>query len=97
MPAEAHQVDFHLLHVKRDLAQRLRGVGVEVDTTVLFHQLANLLQLLYDTCLVVHGHDRHQDGLLWPDGGFECGEGDEAVPLHGEVGDFEAFLGQLSA
>jgi len=97
MPAEAYQVDVHRLYVEWDLAQSLRGVGVEVDTAVLFDQLADLLQRLDDTCLVVHGHDGHQDRLLWPDGGFECGEGDEAVSLHGEVGDFEPFFGELAA
>jgi hypothetical protein len=97
MPTEAHQVDVHRLHVERDLAERLRSVGVEVDTAVLFHQLADLLQRLDDACLVVHGHDGHQNRLLWPDGGFECREGDEAVLLHGEVGDFESFFGELAA
>ena len=97
MPAEAHEVDVGLFHVERDLAERLRGVGVEVDPAVLFHQLADLLQRLDDARLVVHGHDGHEDRLLWPDRGLECREGDEAVLLHREVGNFEPFFRELSA
>ena len=97
MSTEAHQVNVHRLHVKRDLAECLRGVGVEVDTAVSFHHFADLLQRLNNACLVVHGHDRHQHGLLWPDGGFKCREGDKAVALHGEVGDFETFFRELAA
>jgi hypothetical protein len=97
VPADAHQVDVHLLHVEWDLTHGLRCVGVEVDTAVLPHERADLLEGLDDARLVVHGHDGHQDCLLWPDGGVEGRERDEAVPLHGEVGDFEAFFGELAA
>ena len=95
--ADAHQVDVHGVHVERDLAERLRGVGVEVDAAVLFDERTDLLQRLDDARLVVHGLDGYEDRLLGPDRGLECREGDEAVSLHGEVRDFEAFFGELTA
>ena len=59
-------------------------------------QAADLLDGLHDADLVVDCHDGDERGV-GADGGLEDVEVDDAVFADREVGDFEAFLGELAA
>ena len=83
------------LHVDRDLAYGLDGVGVE-DESLLMAQLADLGDRLDHADLVVGEHDADQDGLV-VDGRLELVHGDEAVGLGLQVGDAVALLLKLLA
>ena len=91
---DAHQVDVPRIHVDGDLADGLRGVGVEEG---LFRaaQRADLGHRLDHADFVVDCHYAYQ-GRVGADGGFEVGERDESVRLHGEVGHFEALFLQVA-
>mmetsp|Transcript_36943 Transcript_36943/g.119160 ORF Transcript_36943/g.119160 Transcript_36943/m.119160 type:complete len:513 (-) Transcript_36943:27-1565(-) len=80
---DGQQGDVHLGHVDRDLADALGAVGVEEDTFVLA-DLANLIDRLQDTDLVVHVHDGDQRGV-WADRLLQLLQVDDAVGAHGQV------------
>ncbi len=93
---EREQVDVVRLHVDGDLADGLHGVGVE-DDALLVAELADLGDGLDDADLVVRVHDADEDGLV-VHGALQVFDVDEAVGLHGQVGDavaglFEALAG----
>ena len=75
---DAHQVDPHRLDVERDLADRLRRVGVE-ERLVLAAQPADLGERLDDADLVVHRHDGHQGRRIVGDRRAQLLEVDQAV------------------
>ena len=87
---DGHQVDIHLVHVDRNLADCLGSVGVE-DHAALATELPDFRDRLYYTNFVVGGHDRHQDGLVIHDA-LEFFEIDQAVFLDRHVGDAVAVL-----
>ncbi len=92
---DRHQVDVLLVHIDRNLADRLRRVGVE-DHAALATELADLGDGLQHADLVVGGHDRDQDGLV-VHGALQVVEIDQAVFLHRQVGDAVAVLLQALA
>ncbi len=92
---DRQQVDVHRIDVERDLADRLRRVGVEVDLA-LAADLADLGQRLDHADLVVHRHHRHDAGVR-ADRGLQLLEVDEAVLLDRQIGDLEAFQLQVAA
>lgn len=55
MTKDTHQINVHVINVQWDLADSLGAVRMEVDT-VLPADLADLLQGLLDSNLVVHSH-----------------------------------------
>src|SRR5262245_57791222 len=66
---ERQQVDAEFLHVYRNLADRLHGVGVQVETflprvAALFDQRGDLFERLNRADLVVGVHDGDQHGLV---------------------------------
>src|SRR5476651_2236413 len=92
---DAHQVDVHRLDIDRDLADGLGGIGME-ESLLLAADLADLGQRLDDANLVVHRHDRHHHRLVG-DGSAQLLEIDQAVLLHRQIGDREAFLLEMAA
>lgn len=54
---DAHQVDIHLVYIDGYFANRLCCICVEMDAAMLTEELANFLDRLDDTCLIVHCHD----------------------------------------
>ena len=92
---DGHQVDVHLVDVHGDLANGLSSVSVE-EHLVTTAKLANLRKRLLDTDLVVDSHDRNKTSLR-PDGLRQLVHVDQAVVLHGQVCDLEAFVLQMSA
>ena len=77
---EREHVDVVLLHVDRDLADGLDGVGVEEDA-LLVAELADLGDGLDDADLVVGVHDGDEDGLVGRWRALSVVDGDEAVGL----------------
>ena len=74
------QVDLQLVHVERNLADGLHGVGVE-ENALLLRDRADLGDRLNHADLVVGGHDRDEDRLVG-DRVAEIVEIDQAVLLH---------------
>mmetsp|Transcript_21919 Transcript_21919/g.36597 ORF Transcript_21919/g.36597 Transcript_21919/m.36597 type:complete len:210 (+) Transcript_21919:1088-1717(+) len=95
MPADRHQVDLQIVHIHIDLPDRLGRVGVEKHALGAA-QLADLFHRLLHADLVVDVHDGHERGVL-ADGRLELLHTDQAVGLHGQVGDIEALLLQHAA
>ena len=92
---EREHVDVVGHHVDGDLAHGLDGVGVE-DDALLVAELADLANGLDDADFVVGVHDGDEDGLV-VDGALQVFEIDEAVGLHGQIGDAVALLLELLA
>src|SRR3989344_4143313 len=86
---QAHQVDGQLVQVDVDLAGGLGRVHVE-DDALFTTQRADGRDVLNDADLVVHVHDRDQDGV-GADGGLEHVQVQQAVVLDVEGGGFEAL------
>src|SRR5258708_6874612 len=95
VPRDRHQVDILFSHIDRNLADSLRGVGVE-DDAAFATQLANLGERLQHPDLVVRGHDRHQDRLV-VHGALQVFEIDQAIFLHRHIGDAIAIFFQALA
>ena len=95
MAGEREHVDVVGDDVDGDLADGLDGVGVE-DDALFVAERADFLDRLDDADFVVGVHDRDEDGLV-VHGALEVFDVDEAVALHGEIGDAEALLFELLA
>src|SRR5450830_98389 len=91
---EGHQVDFQLLQVDVDLAGGLGAVDME-QHAARAGQLADGSDVVDGADLVVHVHERNQDGVV-AQGGFNHGRGDQAIFTGLDVGDFETFALQLA-
>lgn len=95
VPTDTEQVNVHLGDIDGDLADSLGSVGMEKDLLGAA-ELANLLQGLDHTDLVVDSHDGDQGGV-GADSSLEVIHGDQSVLSHGQVGDLETFIGQNTA
>lgn len=93
--AQGEHVDVLRLDVDRHVADSLYRIGVE-EHAVLLADRADFGDRLDRADLVVRVHDRDERGLVG-DGGFELLGHDDAVFMHVEVGDGEAFLFQCRA
>ena len=95
MARDGHEVDAHLVHIDGDLADRLRSVRVEED---LFGpaELANLLNRLHDTNLVVDRHDT-DERRLGAHRRLELRHVDKTITLDRQVRDREALVLQMPA
>jgi hypothetical protein len=90
--ADAHEVDVHLIDVDVDLAGGLCGICVQEDL-VFAAELADLLNILPDADLIVDQDDTHAEDFLLglQDGLPEQLHVQDAVLVHGQVGDLEAL------
>lgn len=95
MPRNGHEIDIHLVNVDGNLADGLRGVGVE-ENFLAAAQLANLVHRLHNADLVVDCHDGNERRLR-PDGLLQVFHADEAIGLDWQVGDIETFILQVAA
>lgn len=95
MRGDGHQVNVHGVNVQGDLANSLGGVGVEEDLLGAA-KLANLLEGLDDTNLVVDSHDT-DDGSVGTDGSLQLRHVDQAGALHGEIGHFKTLVLKMPA
>ena len=77
---DRHDVDVHLVHVNRNLADCLGRVRVE-NHAALVAELADLGDGLHHADFVVRRHDRDQDGLV-VHGALQFFQIDQAVFLH---------------
>ena len=87
---DGHQVDVVLLHVHRNLADRLHRVHVEEDALFL-GDLSDFRDGLNDADFVVGVHDRDQNRFR-RDGAAQIVEIDAAVFVHRQIGDLVAVL-----
>ena len=94
MGGEGHQVDLQGLQVDVDLAGGLSAVDVE-QHALGAGQFADGSDVVDGADLVVHMHDRNQDGVV-TQGCFDHGRSDEAVFARLDVGHFEAFTLELA-
>jgi len=92
--SQAHQVDGQGLDVDLDLAGGLGRIHVE-EHAMLAADRAQGRDVLDHADLVVHEHDRGQDGV-GPDGGLEGLQVQQAIGLHVQVGHLEALALQLT-
>lgn len=92
---DTKQVNVHLGDIDGDLADSLGSVGMEKDLLGAA-ELANLLQGLDHTNLVVDSHDGDQGGV-GANGSLEVIHGDQSVLSHRQVGNLETFVGQNTA
>lgn len=92
---DGHQVNVHGVNVKGDLANSLGGIGVEEDLLGPA-ELADFLEGLDDTNLVVHSHDT-DDGGVGADGSLQLRHVDQAGALHWEIGHFETLVLKMPA
>ncbi|MCY1415436.1 hypothetical protein D9M71_309180 [compost metagenome] len=92
---EGHQVDLELLQVDVHLAGGLGRVDVEQDAAGT-GQLADGGDVVDGADLVVHVHDRNQDGVV-TQRGLDLGRSDQAVFGRVQIGHFEAFALELAA
>ena len=89
------QVEIHRVHVYRHLAGALRRIRVK-QHAALARDLADGGEILDHADLVVHVHDRNQNGI-GADGGLELVQIEQAVRLRIEIGDFKTLALQLPA
>ncbi len=87
---ERQHIDVVGDHVDGNLAHRLHCIGVE-DDALLMAELADFADGLQDTDFVVGGHDGDEDGLVIH-GALQVFDVDEAIGLHGQIGDAVAVL-----
>ena len=91
---DGEQVDLELLHVDLDTPRALHRVAVE-DDALRAAQLADLPDRLHYADLVVHHHDRDQDGVR-TQRGLELVHRDQAIGIHFEIGGLEALALELA-
>ncbi len=91
---EGHQVDLELVQVDLDLAGRLCGVDVEQHAAGA-GQLADGGDVVDGADLVVHVHDRDQDGVV-TQRRLDQSRSDQAIFSRLQVGHFETFALQLA-
>ena len=87
---QGEQVHVPRLHIHRDVAHRLDGVGVE-EHLVGLGDGADLSNGLNGADLIVGGHDRDEDGV-GADGRLHGGGVHPALPVHRQVGHLIALL-----
>ena len=92
---DAHEIDIHRFHVERDLASRLRCVGVE-QRAMLVHEARDLGDGLDNADLVVDRHHRHQRRARVERGG-KLVEIDKATLRDRQDGEPETFTLQTAA
>ncbi len=95
MRGDRHQVDVVLVHVDRNLADRLHAIGVEQDA-LLAADLADLGHRLNHADLVVGVHDGDENRLVG-DRFPQHVEIDQPVALHRQIGHAIAELFELLA
>lgn len=95
MRRNGHQVNVHGVDIQRNLSDGLRGVSVE-ENLLLTAQLANLVNGLDNTNFIVDSHDTDK-GSFGANGRLQVFHLDQAVVLHGEIGDIETLVLQMSA
>src|SRR5271170_6491575 len=95
VPGDGGDVDVHLVHIDRHFADRLHRVGVE-DHAAFAADLADFRNRLQYADFVVGGHDRYQNRLV-VDGALQVIEVNQAILLHGEIGNAKAVLLQMLA
>jgi hypothetical protein len=91
---DRQEIGLELRHVDLDPARALHRVDVEHDA-LLAAELADLPDRLDHADLVVHHHDRDQDGV-GPDRRFQLFQADDSVGLDFEVGRLEALALELA-
>src|SRR6185436_13883832 len=91
---DGKQVDLELLHVDLDAPGALHRIAVE-DDALRAAQLADLPHRLDHADLVVHHHDRNQDGVR-PNGFFKAIQINEAVLHHFQIRGLEALALELA-
>ena len=95
MTANGKQIDVHLINIDRKLSDTLSGICVE-ENLVFSTDLANLLDWLHDTDLVVHMDDGAHESV-GSDRALESLKVDEAIFFDGKICDLEALILKLPA
>src|SRR5580700_404911 len=95
MGGDRHHVDVLLVHVDRNLSDRLRGVGVE-NYAALATELADFRNGLHYSDFVIRGHNADQDGFVIH-GALQFLEINQTVFLYGKISNAIAVLFQALA
>ena len=93
MTGNAHQIDIHRFHIKRNFAERLRAIGMEKHAA-LAADFANLCEGLNHANFVIDSHHRN-DGCFIGDRGFEHIKINQTIRLDRKIGDFESLFFQM--
>ena len=92
VPGKREQVEFESVHIDRNFARGLHGVGVEVDVGF-GRDLADFFEGLHGAELIVGVHDGDQHGLgMLAQGVAEGLEIDLSVAIDREIGDRDSAL-----
>ena len=92
MTGYRHHIDMLQLRTKWNLAIGLDRIRMEPCIRItLLHDTSDLLDRLDRTHLVVHGHDRHQDGIR-TDRRAKIIEGNMSLRIHRKIGHLVAEL-----
>ena len=86
-------VNIHVFHIDRQMTRSLHGIGVEGDA-LFAAESADFLHGLDRADFIVGKHNGDKGGIF-PNGGFQVFQADDAVFMHIEQGDLEPLLLQL--
>ena len=95
MAADAQHIDTHFFRQNPELSIALHRIHMEQNGVLpVFQKLSNLLDGLYRTNLIIHIHDRHQNGLV-RQRLFQIRDLHPSLSVHRQVGYLKALLFQL--